>query len=358
MSHNPLLSRGQVMQRLRGIGQAVLRYGRPLRERRVQVLLAVGLVVAVALVGYAWLRKDVTIAVDSKEIKVVTFQGEVAGVLAEARVRVGTADRVVPGLQERLKKGMRIRVVRAMPVAILVDGEKLSRLTTGQTVGEVLRENGIGLGTLDMVAPAPASPVKAGATIKVTRVAVQALAKNETIQFDTLRRADDQMERGMEKIIQPGQKGLQVLTYRLRYEDGRLVRKDQIKTEVLKKPVTKVVVYGTRTVIRTLLTSRGSYRYKEFRVMEATAYDPGPKSNYPFTGITARGTKARYGVVAVDPRVIPLGSRLYIPGYGEAVAEDTGSAIKGNRIDLCFETLPEAVRFGRRPMQVYVLADE
>ncbi|MGE5577203.1 MAG: G5 domain-containing protein [Syntrophothermus sp.] len=357
MSHNPLLSKGQVMEWFRGIAAWLLRYGRPLRERRVQVLLAAGLLVAVALVGYTWLRKEVTIAVDSKKIKVVTFRSRVSGVLSQARIAVGSADRVVPGLQEPLKEGMHISVFRAVPVTILVDGAKISRLTTGQTVREVLQETGIKLGVLDMVAPALASPVQAGASLRVTRVKIQTVTKNDTILFDTIRRADDQMERGVEKIIQAGGKGLQARTFRLRYEDGRLVKKELLKTEVLKRPVPKVVVYGTKTVIRTLLTSRGAYRYKEVRVMEATAYDPGPKSNYPFTGITALGTRARYGVVAVDPRVIPLRSRLYIPGYGEARAEDTGSAIKGNRIDLCFETRQEAIQFGRRWVKVYILAD-
>ncbi len=72
-------------------------------------------------------------------------------------------------------------------------------------------------------------------------------------------------------------------------------------------------------------------------------------------GITATGLRARKGIVAVDPRVIPLGTRVFIPGYGEALAADTGGWIKGNRIDLCFETLEEAFRFGRRKIRVYLV---
>ena len=83
--------------------------------------------------------------------------------------------------------------------------------------------------------------------------------------------------------------------------------------------------------------------------MEATAYSGG--------GTTASGMAAAVGRVAVDPRVIPLGTRLYIEGYGYAVAADTGGAIKGNRIDLFFETYDEAISFGRRKVTVYVLAD-
>ena len=86
--------------------------------------------------------------------------------------------------------------------------------------------------------------------------------------------------------------------------------------------------------------------------MEATAYLPGDGDGY---GITATGIPATYGVAAVDPSVIPLGSRLYIPGYGEAIAADTGGAIYGYRIDLCMESYSEAMNFGRRNVTVYVL---
>lgn len=92
--------------------------------------------------------------------------------------------------------------------------------------------------------------------------------------------------------------------------------------------------------------------YAAVMSMEASAYLPGDGNG---AGITATGIPATYGVVAVDPSVIPLGTRLYIPGYGEAVAADTGGAIYGNRIDLCMESYSEAMRFGRRSVTVYVL---
>ena len=74
-------------------------------------------------------------------------------------------------------------------------------------------------------------------------------------------------------------------------------------------------------------------------------------------GITATGLRARKGIVAVDPRIIPLGTKLFIPGYGEALAADTGGWIKNDRIDLCFESLEECFRFGRRKIRVYLVED-
>lgn len=96
--------------------------------------------------------------------------------------------------------------------------------------------------------------------------------------------------------------------------------------------------------------------YKQIITMESTAYEPGPTScGGDTSGNTACGLKAGYGVVAVDPDVIPLGSRLYIESYGYAVAGDTGGAIKGNMVDVGFMTLDECYAWGRREVRVYLL---
>ena len=98
--------------------------------------------------------------------------------------------------------------------------------------------------------------------------------------------------------------------------------------------------------------SRGIPRYRAAYTMHASAYLPSDGGG---SGITATGIPARHGVVAVDPNVIPLGPRLYIPGYGAAIAADTGGAIVGHTIDLCMESYDEAIQFGRRSVEVYVI---
>ena len=99
-------------------------------------------------------------------------------------------------------------------------------------------------------------------------------------------------------------------------------------------------------------TGRGSVPYAQMYTMEATAYLPTDGSP---EGLTAMGIPATYGIVAVDPDVIPLGTRVYVPGYGEALAADTGGAIYGYRIDLCMESYDAAMEFGRRDVTVFVL---
>ncbi len=99
-------------------------------------------------------------------------------------------------------------------------------------------------------------------------------------------------------------------------------------------------------------TYRGQEKYVDALTMEASAYLPGDGNG---DGVTALGIPATYGVAAVDPRVIPLGTRLYVEGYGEAIAADTGGAIRGSKIDLCMEDYNEAMSFGRRDVTVYIL---
>ena len=112
------------------------------------------------------------------------------------------------------------------------------------------------------------------------------------------------------------------------------------------------IIVKTVPVKPVVQTERGAVQYDKCITMEASAYLPSDGGG---SGITATGAVARHGIVAVDPRVIPLGTKVFIPGYGIAVAADTGGAIKGQRIDLCMESYHDAIQFGRRDISVYVL---
>jgi 3D (Asp-Asp-Asp) domain-containing protein len=102
-------------------------------------------------------------------------------------------------------------------------------------------------------------------------------------------------------------------------------------------------------------SSRHKFERGRVLIMSASAYDPSPQTIPGTTGRTATGLRAGYGVVAVDPRVIPLRSLVYVEGYGFAIAADTGGAIKGNRIDLCYDSRSTALRFGRKRVRVHIL---
>ena len=95
--------------------------------------------------------------------------------------------------------------------------------------------------------------------------------------------------------------------------------------------------------------SRGGGRSVYVSATAYSAFDPGNGNR------TATGTPVRHGVIAVDPAVIPLGTRVFIPGYGEAVAEDIGYAIKGYRIDVAFDSHAEALMFGRQDLEIFIM---
>ena len=151
----------------------------------------------------------------------------------------------------------------------------------------------------------------------------------------------------------------------VKVREGRAGRVNRIYSVTRKngKIVTRDLLQETRLEPKTTLFHMGRTGWKSSRagfsrgrvlVMSATGYDPSPLRNGG-QGRVRLGWRAGYGQVAVDPRVIPLRSLLYVEGYGFAIASDIGGAIKGNRIDLCFSSYGEAMRFGRKKMRVHIL---
>lgn len=167
-----------------------------------------------------------------------------------------------------------------------------------------------------------------------------------------------------EQVVQKGSDGMKKSVYQECYVDGKLISKSLEEEIVYIDPVEEIIEVGTKEYV--VATSRGGFRFDEEVEMIATAYDLSYEScgKYPGDpeyGITASGIKAQPGTVAVDPSVIPLGTKLYIastdgsPDYGFATALDTGGAIKGYRIDLFMEDGTDANNFGIRQVKVYVL---
>lgn len=183
-----------------------------------------------------------------------------------------------------------------------------------------------------------------------TTKTVRRIEQREPIPYPTLRRNSSELRGGTSKTVRAGINGEKKVIYKVFYEDDKEVRREVVSAKVLKKPVPEIVVVGSRGS----LPSRGYYSGRKVLTMIATGYDPSPSSNGGHSR-TSTGLKAGYGVVAVDPNYIPLGTRLYIEGYGYAVAGDTGSAIKGNRIDLGHDTRSAANKVGRRKVIVHIL---
>jgi 3D (Asp-Asp-Asp) domain-containing protein len=230
-------------------------------------------------------------------------------------------------------------------VNIHVDGATRTATTTAVTVQAALHQAGITLNKHDQVTPPVAAPVSDGMKIVVARVTCEIVRERIPSPVATITRIDRRMTT-RPVVLREGKAGIIERTRVVWKKDG------VISVQWTQNP--RVIAKGTpRTVVRGNV-SRGLAG--RVLMMHSTAYDPGPAScGKHADGYTAIGMRATRGVVAVDPRVIPLGTRVYVEGYGRAIAGDTGGAIKGNRIDVCFPTRGEALRWGRRTVKVIVL---
>ncbi|NLA58491.1 MAG: DUF348 domain-containing protein [Firmicutes bacterium] len=318
------------------------------------------LLIAVGILGLGIglaTAKTVTIVIDDEVQQVVTtWAGRVDDVLAKAGVILQPGDRVEPAVTERVTRGMEIRVSRSFPVNLVVGGSEKAVQFAGGSVRELLEQEAITLGELDRVVPDLREIIVGPQTVEVIRVTKDRITVEEDIPYGRKEWAEPTLEKGKTKIVQSGQLGLREKVYEVTYENGREVDRELILTHVVREPKDEIIGIGTREPSKSVITARGPVQYREVKEMIATAYYPGPESTGKWAdGTTATGVKAGFGIAAVDPQVIPLGTRLYVPGYGHALAADVGGAIKGNRIDLCFDTYNEAIQFGRRTVKVYIL---
>lgn len=239
-------------------------------------------------------------------------------------------------------------------VTIIDGGRVRSVETAAKTVAELLQEQFITLGELDSLSVPADTPVTAGLEVRITRRAERIETAAEEVPYGTLERADGSLALGATELVQAGAPGRKLVERMVLYEDGQAVASHVVAETVIEDPTPEIVAYGTAGVV-----SRGGQqiRYTQELELVATGYTAGPESNPGSSGLTYTGIPAARGIAAVDPNVIPLYTRLYVEGYGFALAADIGGAIKGNRIDLCFDTVDEALAWGVRPVKVYVLQD-
>lgn len=309
--------------------------------------LAAGVLGVILLVSMFFaLQKPVNIEVDSKIIKSrVFFSGTVGDVLEKNHITLKAKDKVQPSLATAVSKEMKIVVIRAFKVKVIADGQTREIISTPITIAEAIKLAGFNLGEQDIVKTIPRQLTVPGQEIELIRVTEAKTESRDTIPCQIERTTDDTLERGLTKTVSSGKNGIAINTIKITYHNGQEVKREVIGSKVLQEPVNKVVAFGTITSV-----SRGGMRldFREAKYMQASAYT--------YTGShTATGHTPQVGMVAVDPGVIPMGSKLYIEGYGYAHAADTGGAIKGNRLDLFMEERSQCLNWGNRTVKVYLL---
>ena len=307
--------------------------------------------VSALIMGFSTvLSKDVNLIVDGEEEVISTYANTVEDFLISENIKLSKDEAVFPAKDTEITDGMDIKIAKYKTITLKIGDKEEKKKVLSDTVEDLMKELGIELDEHDVVTTKPANEIVDKGIVGIERVDKKQFSKTEEIPYESEVIENNEMYQGETKVIQAGVKGEQIHTMQNVYVNDKLVSVENLDTEVVKEPVKEIVHKGTKEV-----EGLNGRKVKKVIVMQATAYDPSAGSK------TAMGTRARVGAVAVDPRVIPLGSKLYIesmdgfPTYGFATAEDTGGAIKGNRIDLFYSTNAQALRFGRRNVKVYVL---
>jgi uncharacterized protein YabE (DUF348 family) len=288
------------------------------------------------------IRRAMPITVDDGSVPYTIYT--TASTLGEALLREGLTlylgDRVEPGLGSRVRAGMRVTIARSTPILVSADGRTVRTRTRGKTVGDALVGLGVVVSGSDRVTPPLDAPLLDNLEIRVARVTEITLVERQVIPYESMMAPDDQLEIDQRRVAQEGEDGEFRRRSKVVTEEGVETSRTLMDEWVAAEPVTRIVGYGRKLVSRPLDTPEGTFTYWRKIRMYATSYSParsGTPSTAAWYGRTRLGWNLRKGIVAIDPQVIPLQTRLYVPGYGLAVAGDTGGGIRGRWIDLGYE---------------------
>lgn len=336
---------------------------------------AVVLVVAGAIGGFSGLFSDrwqrgaiaveeltsvmITLNTNSHPQVIASNSTTVGEFLSEQRIRLSENDYIGLEMDQSLYDGMKIWLRLSVPIQVKADGETYLLESQPITVGQALDQAGIVLGELDEVDAPLLSYIYQPTTVTVSRVWEETLSEEEEIEPPQVEKEFTYLAPGSSEVVTPGRSGLQRSTYRVTFRDGVEIKRELLETVVTREPEEMVVGVGPAVArmiddneqIRSATTESGAeFYYSDSFTIEATAYT--------WTGnTTATGTWPKIGTIAVDPTHIPLGSKVYVVGYGFATAEDTGGAIKGNIIDLYMDTEQDCLNWGRRNVTIYLLSE-
>jgi len=275
-------------------------------------------------------RVSYTLAEGSQKETFVSSASTLSQALWQEGIVLSTFDALEPAQYTTLHAGLQAVLQRARPVLITVQGKSLSAQVVADTVGEALSKAGISMQALDYSIPPVEDPLPGDGNIRIVRVREETIIEQTPIPFENEYQPVSDLEIDHQKVIQAGEYGLNAKRIRVRYEDDQEVSRQVEEEWTARQPQNRIIGYGTNLVQHTADTPDGTITYWRAITMYAVSYNPDSAGG----SITASGMRLRKGLVAVDTRYIPFGTRLYIPGYGEAVAADTGGAVKGRIIDL------------------------
>lgn len=285
--------------------------------------------------------------------------------LNEENIKIQEHDQINFTVEDQIKDELKLEIDRAFELTLADGKEKKDVWTTSTTVADFLKQQGIKLGDLDRVEPNLKEDVEPNGTVKVIRVEKVTDVVEEPIDYTVVTKKDANLLKGTEKVVQAGKEGLLKKEFEVIKENGKEVDRKLVAEKTVQESQDKVVAVGTKVIVAqasrgeskaTVTSSQETPSGGKEMYMSATAYTANCNG---CSGVTATGinlhTNPGSKVIAVDPNVIPLGSKVWVEGYGYAIAGDTGGAIKGNRIDVFVPTKEQAYRFGRKKVKIRVL---
>lgn len=261
---------------------------------------------------------------------------------------------------------------RARTITVKYHGKTIRTTACGETVGELLQRLDLTVTGEDVVSHGMDDWIHEEMVLQIDHVLTAQETYTVTMAHEVSYCNDPSVPEGMEEVLTEGVDGELLCTARITYVNGLETRRQVLSQTVTKAPVTEVIGIGTGEVSREIdpgampqirdgyitLPTGEVLTYTGTATVRATAYT---HTDEGCDDITSTGTQVHWGTVAVDPRYIPYGTRMFIVAsngsyvYGIAVAEDCGGDIKGDRMDLYMPTYEQCMEFGRRVCTIYYL---
>lgn len=307
--------------------------------------------------------KPVRLTMDGQKETIWTTAETVDEFLSEQKLDLGAHDKVQPSKDTRLAKGTELAIEKAFQISLSDAGKEKHLWTTSTTVADFLKQHDLELNDTDKIEPSLDEKLTADHKVTITRIEKVTDVVEERIAYQVKRKEDRSLESGKEKVVQNGKEGTLKKHYNVVLENGKEVSRKLVKEETADGSIDKIVAVGTKekknqvvaTAENTQVSRSTNSTGKEYFVA-STAYTASCSgcSGRTATGIDLKNNPGAK-VIAVDPSFIPLGTKVHVEGYGYAIAADTGSAIKGSKIDVFFPDKSSAFRWGNKRVKIKVL---
>lgn len=306
---------------------------------------------------------EIKIDCNGEHRSVSLAKGTVVDVLERTGITPAYDEVVEPALSTPIAENLTVKIYKGKKLSITADGKTDSVYVPNGNVCDVLTELGYKLSDDDILNVNRNSNIEDADKIVIKRVTYKNETETQSVNFETVKKNSKDVELGKTKVQTEGKKGEALVTKMCKYIDGKKVSSETVDTKITKEPVDKVVLMGTKG--SNVSNPAGTFTDNNGNTVAYSSVVTGSGTAYtaPAGSLTATGVTAYHGGVAVNPNIIPYGSKLYIVStdgsfvYGYATAVDTGGALMAGTaiVDCFYNTYDECVNFGRRNVNVYIV---